>query len=207
MKSKECSKCNETKTLEEFHKKESGKYGRSKICKTCNCIIGMDYRRTTEGLVSEIYKGQVSSSKRRGHSPPTYIKEDLKTWLLSQPNFKALFNNWVDSDYLTDLRPSIDRLDDYKGYDLNNIQLMTWKENYTKGSYDRRNGINNKVSKVVIQMDLEGKFIKEFHSSKQACRDTGIDSSSISKVCRKVKKHNTSGGFKWKYKYQLKNNG
>ena len=38
----------------------------------------------------------------------------------------------------------VDRLNDYKGYSFDNIQLMTWQENKDKGHRDCLNGINNK---------------------------------------------------------------
>ena len=95
------------------------------------------YKRTIDGLISRIYYSQKGSSKRREHNPPTYSKEQLHVWMTSQVNFNNLYINWVASGYKKDLVPSVDRLDDYKGYSFDNIQLMTWRENLDK--YNNRN--------------------------------------------------------------------
>ena len=114
-----------------------------------------------------------------------------------------LWNNWIESNYDKMTKPSVDRLDDYKGYSLDNIQLMTWEENKAKGSRDRKNGVNNKKSKAVLQYDLQGNLIKEYYSIMQAERETKISNVSISRVCNGKRK--TAGGFKWKYKQQINN--
>ena len=90
------------------------------------------YSRTIKGLIVRIYLSQKGSSKERGHNPPTYSKEELHVWMTSQSNFKELYDNWIVSGHETDLRPSVDRLINSKGYSFDNIQLMTWRENYLK---------------------------------------------------------------------------
>jgi nucleosome binding factor SPN SPT16 subunit len=61
---------------------------------------------------------------------------------------------------------------------------------------DRNNKISKKLSKSVLQYDLEGNFIKEWSSVTEARKQTNI--SKIDKVARGEGK--TSGGFRWKYK-------
>lgn len=158
----------------------------------------LKYVRTKKGVVTKIYSGQSRSSKVRGDLSQNYSKEEFKGWLFSQKNWDGLYNNWVESGYQKDLKPSVDRKDDYLPYTLNNIQLMTWKENRMKYYRDAKNGKNNKQNKVVIQYDLDGNAIKEYYSASQASRELGINVSHIGEVCRGGRK--TSGGFKWKYK-------
>jgi len=55
-------------------------------------------------------------------------------------------------------------------------------------------------NKIVIQMDLDGKFIKEHSSIKEAGILLKVDVSSITKCCKYPNKNKTAGGFKWKYK-------
>ena len=137
------------------------------------------------------------SSIRRNHSSPKFTKNQLKEWLFSQPNFDSLFNAWVKSDYDRMLSPSCDRTDDYKGYDLSRIKLVSWRQNMDKGHADRINGKNNKHSKAVIQMTLDGEFIAEYYSQQQASRVTNTRQSTISLCCSGSR--NKSGGFKWRY--------
>lgn len=52
----------------------------------------------------------------------------------------------------------------------------------------------------VIQLTLQGEFVREFNSIKQASLITKIKSIDICYVCKNKKSHNTAGGFKWVYK-------
>ena len=195
---KVCSKCNVEKSKLEFYVMKSTTDGFKSACKVCSNKTQLDYKRTKKGLVSEIYSSQRSSCKNRGHEFPTYTLEDLRLWVYSQPNFQELYDNWVNSDYDTMLKPSCDRSDDYKGYDLNRLTLMTWQENFDKGHSDRKNGIDNRYNKAVIQSTKEGVFVNEFHSQHQAERETGVSSKTISRSC--LFDTRTAGGFKWKFK-------
>jgi hypothetical protein len=144
-----------------------------------------------------MYEGQVHGSKLRNHPIPDYSSTDLRLWCYSQPIFHKLFDDWVNSGYKKDLKPSCDRLNDYKGYSFSNIRLVTWSDNYLKSRYDLSNGTNTKVCKTVIQMDMAGNFVKEFFSAMQAQRETGICSTGISRCC--TGKSKTSGGFRWEH--------
>lgn len=54
-------------------------------------------------------------------------------------------------------------------------------------------------SKIILQIK-DDKIIAEFYGAFEAERKTGIDKSTISKCCRKVKYFHTAGGYEWKYK-------
>jgi len=81
-------------------------------------------------------------------------------------------------------------------YTENNLHMLYVLNDYQKG--DRR----NQRGKPVMQYDLQGNFIKEYPSYREAQRQTGINS--IDVVCRgarqKGRKQATAGGFIWKYK-------
>lgn len=53
------------------------------------------------------------------------------------------------------------------------------------------------MSKAVVQLDLHGKYIAEYDSSRKAYQVTGIDESSIRKCCKG--KFTNAGGFLWAY--------
>ena len=119
-------------------------------------------------------------------------------WFIKQDNFQQLFDNWKQSGFNSKLKPSGDRLDDYKPYTFDNLRLVTWGENEQKMRDDIKNGINLKKSKGCIQISLEGEIIAEYHSLRDAARATNSDSAGISACCKgKQFKHN---GFIWKYK-------
>lgn len=67
---------------------------------------------------------------------------------------------------------------------------------------EAKKGVATKVSRVV-QLDLDGHFIREWNSQSEAARALGLDSSRISACCRG--KRNKHGNFKWQYSYENKN--
>ena len=152
--------------------------------------------KSKEAFIGRLYSNQVGSSKKRGHRPPEYSKSDLIDWLFSQKLFHTLYSEWVMSGFDKDLIPSIDRKCDDVHYCMNNIQLMTWRENRTKGHSDRRNGVNTSLSMAVEQFTKGGEFVASFVSFKEAERITGVSNSHISKVCKGKRK--TAGGFIWR---------
>lgn len=93
-----------------------------------------EYRRTKTGLINKIYCKQKESSKKRGHAPPEYDIKDFKLWFNINDSQLGLYNAWVASGYSKWLIPSVDRIDNKKGYTYDNIQLMTWGENFQKQS-------------------------------------------------------------------------
>ena len=157
-----------------------------------------NYRLSKKGLTNRIYSNQVTSSKTRGFMPPEYTLIELREWVFSNALFDKLYTDYVNSDYCSDLVPSVDRKNDYIHYTLQNIQLMTWKENEAKGNRDRKNGKNNKQNKAVLQYRKNGELIEEYHSIHEAERRTGVDRRLISGVC--LGKHKSSYGFVWKFK-------
>ena len=77
-------------------------------------------------ITYEMYKSQKKNSKTRGHEPPTYSLDELRSWIKEQPHLNFLMNEYKNSGGEKDHRPSIDRIDNTRGYDLNNIQLVNW---------------------------------------------------------------------------------
>lgn len=199
--SKICTKCKITKKLISFGKYIQTEDGLNNTCKQCNLDNAKKYNRTREGLITAIHSHQVSHSKTRQMDIPTYSKEELKEWILSQPNFEPLYINWVMMGYIRDLIPSVDRLDDYKSYELTNIRLVTFRENYKKAHYDKKNKINRKCYKPIYQYDLSENLIKEFISIQEASDDLGINRSNIGSCCNGKRK--VAGGFIWKYKNDI----
>ena len=57
----------------------------------------------------------------------------------------------------------------------------------------------NLKSKPVVQLTLEGEFVAEYPSLRNAELATGIDSAWISGVCRGKYGYRTAGGFLWRY--------
>ena len=62
--------------------------------------------------------------------------------------------------------------------------------------YGRINGA--KMSKRVLQFDLDGDFIREWPSMREVKRNLKIDNSSITRCCKGKQK--TAGKYIWKFK-------
>lgn len=209
MNSKICTQCKIALSTSAFNKAKKGKFGVEAVCRECKKAN----TRTVVGLVADIYNQQKKNSKTRGYSLPTYSKKWLQSWMVSQENFNTLYENWKISDYHSKLRPSVDRLDDYESYTEKNIQLVTWEENKSNGHKSRKSGNNNKDSVSVVQLSKDGKFIAQYHSQKEAMRQTGVRHTSISNVCyRRVQKNGRgetytstlAGGFRWMFETEYK---
>ena len=153
------------------------------------------YSKTKKGVIVSIYGGQLLSSKKAKFKKPTYTRQDLEEWLMSQKLFHELYDLWVASGYDRWQKPSVNRKDDYCGYSMSNIEIMTWRENNNLAHSDRKNGINNKDSYCVKSISRDGDTIV-YHSIEEASRLTGIDSSNISAVLKKRRK--SAGKLQWK---------
>ncbi|MCK5133648.1 MAG: hypothetical protein KAR40_16025 [Candidatus Sabulitectum sp.] len=160
-------------------------------------IANLKHKKSKKGVITTIYNSQIESSKRRQDKPPTYTKEEFHKWLTNDFVFNLTYKNWVNCGYKKEMKPSVDRLDDLRGYSFDNIQITTWGENNAKGHMDRKNGVNNKVNKRVGQYTMANEFLAEFHSLREAERQTGVFATNISSCCNGKKE--STNGFKWKY--------
>jgi len=203
MKYKYCPTCKKKLEVYCFNKNNSRKDGLMGQCRKCSKKHRDEVEKTKEGVLASIYRAQKASSLSRNHKKPDYTKEDFIKWCLCQKQFHDIFENWVNSNYNKWARPSVDRINDYIGYNMENIQIMTWKQNNEKSHIDRKSGRNNKMSKSVIGWSLDGKLLKEYYSLSQASRDLKISVSNICNCCKG--KRNKAGGFIWTYKFCLTN--
>lgn len=184
-----CTVCNQIKELGSFYKDKRKSDGLQMECKSCNSARTRAYFRTKAGLLTQIYGSQRSNSKPRGHQPPAYTKDKLQVWMLEQDIFHKLYKKWKKSGYKKMLSPSVDRLDDSKGYSFDNIQLLSWQQNKDKG-YESR-------EVPVIQFNAEGNEIRHFKSAAKAAKEVGCHSGDITKCCNG--KASTAGASYWGY--------
>lgn len=199
MQSKVCSKCNNECKLSNFYKHNGGKHGVDSICKKCSNEICLKYQRSKRGIISRIYSNQRRGTRVAGYNEIPYTSQELYEFAIGLDNFDQLYNNWVMSGYDSEIAPSFDRINDYKGYSFENIKLVRWHENRSRAHSDAIMGINRKACRAVFQCDLDGNIINEFFSLHEAERVTGISIGHICNVCKGDRNH--AGGFIWKYKY------
>lgn len=93
-------------------------------------------------------------------------------------------------------KPEVNHRDEDKRNNyFENLEWSTREENVNWGTAIER-GISTQGNSVE-QYSLEGKLINTFPSVRKADKETGINQSSIVKVC--LGKQATAGGYKWKY--------
>lgn len=146
------------------------------------------YQKTPKGVLNTIYRNQLLKQKRHGIKV-NYTYEEFKNKYINNKKYLELYNSWLKSGCLTNLKPSFDRIDNNKDYSFDNLQIITWKENNDKGRKEH--------SLKVKQYDLNGNYIKTYNSIIEASKELGIYKSNISKVCKGKMK--TTGGYIWKY--------
>jgi len=196
---KTCSGCKEEKETTEFHKNSYSPDGFKAQCKVCLKKSNKEYYQTKPGLITKLYGGTRSRSKKREQPMPTFTKEELTKWLENETEFSDLYSAWVGSSFSTDLIPSIDRLSSYGDYTFDNMQLITWKENLENNVNDHVEG-NGKNNKPVTQYTKEGTLVEEHLSVQLAATKTGINKTGIILCCQEHKNYSHAGGFKWNYK-------
>jgi hypothetical protein len=209
MVTKKCFKCGIEKPLCEFYKHKGTSDGHLNKCKECtkrdsrsntkNYGVNVEnsYDRTEKGVIRVIYKSQKSSSKQRGHKLPEYTKDELRDWLYKN-GFKKLYDEWVKSGYDKKKKPSVDRIDDFKGYSFENIRLTTWEQNKLKQTKDILFGRSTSGAKCkpVLCFDKNGSLIAEYVSYNNAKRSVGYSFWRVLNTGKPDKKK----GFVWYYK-------
>ena len=177
---KKCIRCGEVKDLSEFYTHPKMKDGHLNKCKECCKKASREadqfaHDSSEKGVIRVLYKTQKRNSKVRGHEPPAYTKQEFKEWLYAN-GFKELYDAWVASGYDKWMNTSCDRIDDYKGYSLDNICLTTWKANKDKQTEDilLHRSTSGERCKTTQRTDASGKVLKEWVSLNAARRETGI---------------------------------
>lgn len=179
------------------------KDGGRHMCKAYLSDYRKEYRRSKQGWAVTQWNTQNRSSKRRAHPKPNYTSGELLEWALKQPNFDELFSDWEESGHKRDLKPSCDRIDDMKPYTLDNLRIVTQKENVLMGARSKKakarmtKAIQKTMGIPVEQYDKEGNLLEVYISAGEAGRATGVDQSHITKCCKGKLK--TVGGYVWKY--------
>jgi hypothetical protein len=79
---KTCTKCNETKSISEFNKQKTSKYGVTSICKVCKTELSKNWRLNNPDRHKESAKNWRENNPERSKE---YSKESAKNWILNNP--------------------------------------------------------------------------------------------------------------------------
>lgn len=89
--------------------------------------------------------------------------------------------------------PEVNHIDEDK--ENNRADNLEWCDRKYNCNYGHR---NDPISTPIVQLTLDGKFVKEFRSQQEASRITGIQQSDISRCCAGRRK--STKGYTWRYK-------
>ena len=139
---------------------------------------------------------------------PESVKEHMR---------ESSYRKWEKPDYI-DSHSGDNHWTKKKGYSSKSIEAMRkatlgMKRTPEQVEFLREKGRNqkraygrdNKTSKPVICLSLDGKELRHYGGMMEASRETGATFQGISLVCRG--KQQTAGGYKWRYENEEGNKG
>jgi hypothetical protein len=148
--------------------------------------------KTIKYYYTQVYSSVRYKSKRRGEEYPSFTKKELIQWLISM-GLQQMWITYAESGYNKDLKPSIDRLDDYGVYEFYNMRLVTWRENLIAGVNGKKHHKNchNKQNEKAINL-LTGSNIGitkvNFSSVKDCAKWLKVHPVSVSRVLTGMRK-------------------
>jgi hypothetical protein len=118
--------------------------------------VARKYEKTEKGFMVRLYrnmKSRVSGvQKQKFHlyeGKTLLSKEEFYEWFKNNKDKDELFRNYEESGFDRKLAPSVDRIDSSKGYELDNIRLITHLENSRLGLISRYSKTNGSRSVLV----------------------------------------------------------
>ena len=150
-----------------------------------------------EKFYIELFKnwGFILQNKNKGGGGPSYHTDDIKN-IIKQKKTGTKYDMTEDgknnkSEKLSGLKRSNETKQKIK-------ESKTNHSCYLDKSRNEKISKNTPLSKVIIQYDLMGNFIKEFYSANEAGRQIGKNGASIADCAAGRQK--SAYGYIWKYK-------
>ncbi|RXT17764.1 hypothetical protein BVJ53_14175 [Lacticaseibacillus chiayiensis] len=151
------------------------------------------YRHTPKGMLTNLFQKLSSRNELKGYGTLSFTLGDFQTWAMNNSEFLRLFNLWVADDYSKKSKPSVDRINPYKGYEFSNMQWLSWNENYLKGVAE----VSEKKHKPIIMLK-NGVEIGKFKSVKDAQYFLGLKSNGDITLVLQGKR-NTVNGYAFRF--------
>ncbi|GAB3278250.1 hypothetical protein GCM10027347_52520 [Larkinella harenae] len=165
------------------------------------------YQKTKQGRLSMLYRGVVKQCRRKGVAIP-YTLDTFREYFQHNNEFLLAFRKWKSFQYVSDMAPTLERINIQGGFEFENLRVKQLAENrcvvkgtsiYGENHYERlRLGIVNRYRAPVIVFK-DGKQIAQYDSTKEAAQGLGIrHPSNITNVLRG--KNKSAFGFTFQRK-------
>lgn len=198
-----CSKCKKQKSILHFDKNNQGKLGVRPDCKECVSIYNKKrYIKKRKALLKKqkIYQKKfpekiiLNSIKQRCNNPNHKSYKDYGgRGIACKITENEIKNLMIRDNYWKIKDPTIDRKNNDGHYELSNCRFIERIKNIKRQN-------RNKFHKIILQYDLNDKFIKEWDNITKASNTLSIDAGNIIKCAKKKLYYSHAGGYKWKYK-------
>lgn len=141
---KTCAHCHQVKSASAFSPNKRMKCGLASWCKACSSRCFASYvRENPIGFLNQLYRkmkirvdGSDPSQKKMYRGLPICTKDEFLEWA-RETNFLELFAAWHKSGMQRRLVPSINRINNRKGYEIGNMEFLSLSDNSAAGG---RNG-------------------------------------------------------------------
>jgi hypothetical protein len=156
------------------------------------------YRKTPKGVITDMYNHHKYRNRKNGFGEVGYTLKWLQEKYLTDKLFLRLFDEWVKSGYEKAKKPTIDRINNKKGYEKDNIHLLSWSENRFKQNMERR------CRKGRVLQKLNGVLINIWKSQRDIVKTLGLGQAMLSMAL--TGKYKTAYGFEWEYENNIHEN-
>lgn len=129
------------------------------------------YEKTPKGYAMRMYRNMQSRvtgvQKKKSHlyqNLTILSREDFYDWILNNPRFVELFDKYKSNNFPRSLAPSVDRIDNEIGYEINNMRIVTHGDNSRDTSSTRYFEINGERYNSIRDVCNKFNFRREtFH--------------------------------------------
>ena len=168
------------------------KFNRKKYMKEYN----KNYRYSLNGWLHKTYS-RITEKGYKRH----FTIEELKEWVLNN-GWDKLYTKWELTNYQTEYKPSLDRINDYGEYTFDNLQLITWLENWIKGQKSEKiKHTRENLTSFTLTHKKKVKCVetgKQYNSIRECSKDIkGSSCSKICNVCKGLRKHHLNLHFEY----------
>ena len=173
---KKCSLCQKPKPESSFYKNKKTKDGLQSWCVDCYKNKYIQKRRDKEYIKKDRYRqlcGRVRRKQRGAAGKPVLTIEEWEQFCIkTDADLDRLLTIWKKSGYKRELAISVDRIDNNRGYEQDNLQWLSTLDNTMKYA------IQDKGFSEVIVIDDDGTEYT-FPNQVKAARFLGVHKKTV----------------------------